>query len=133
MESRFRAIRETLPARMLKTLLGGSQSDLEQAAVAVSMVGSLGLAGRMQLLYFAGADKTSELLSFPEVLTSANAELSKADKAARSLLSSNRAASNAVAAVLMGARPYRWRGGCAHCGIISRRRPSDAAVFRPPL
>jgi ATP-dependent Zn protease len=64
------------------------------------MVGSLGLAGRMPLLYRGGAKETTELLSYDEVRVDAHAELEKATDACRSLLTENLEALRKVVAIL---------------------------------
>jgi len=77
-------------------------SDLEKgSAIAASMVGSLGLAGRTPLLFLGGSDETKDLLSFAEVRAAANDELVKADCAVRSLLAQHRATLEAVAETLL--------------------------------
>lgn len=80
---------------------GRRGSDLHQAtSLAASMVGSLGLAGRTPLLFLGATDEIEALLSFREVRTAANAELSKADRAVRDLLARYPTALESVANTL---------------------------------
>ncbi|WP_283812004.1 AAA family ATPase [Bradyrhizobium sp. cir1] len=107
---------------------GRRGSDLEKAAaLAASMVGSLGLAGWAPLLYLGGTDETDDLLSFRGVRTAANAELEKADRAVRSLLARHRAALETVAITLFD----RGRiNGTAVASILASTR-TNVAGFDP--
>jgi len=81
---------------------GVSGSDLQKAgAIAAAMVASLGLGGPFPLLYLAERHQSEELLRFPEVRAAALLELTKADKACRSILSRHRAALERIAIALM--------------------------------
>jgi cell division protease FtsH len=132
-EDYHRRLQVLLAGRVGEHILCGSMShgaggrrgsDLDKAtSLAASMVGSLGLAGRTPLLFLGGTDETEALLSFREVRTAANAELSKADRAVRSLLARHPPALESVASTL-----YK-RGridGTEVAAILASSRTDDA-------
>jgi cell division protease FtsH len=105
---------------------GGTRgSDLQRAtALAAAMVGSLGLAGPKQLLFFASHEDTDELLSYVDVRLAVHAELMLAAEACRSTILEHRAALEEIASTLL--RAGRIDGVSAADIIHTHRHIEDA-------
>ncbi|WOH62599.1 MULTISPECIES: AAA family ATPase [Bradyrhizobium] len=71
---------------------------------AAAMVGSLGLAGPVPLLFFGSLDDTEELMSYPEVRRAAHEELQKAAESCIAKLTAHRPVLEEIVKILLQAR-----------------------------
>ncbi|BBB97125.1 cell division protease FtsH [Bradyrhizobium elkanii] len=86
---------------------------------AAAMVGSLGLAGPVPLLFFGSLDDTEELMSYPEVRRAAHEELQKAAESCLAKLTAHRPVLEGIVKILLQARRI---DGLAVADLLARSR-----------